>query len=183
MAKDASRWGRIELLIALCALLISSLTAGAAIYQGRMISNQLSVTIWPYVTFTSTLGDSDVELRVENVGAGPAVIRNATLLIDGKPEPSVTGALGLLGFHSQHSNSLTMTSLAPGQVIRAGDSVVIAHVHSQQFAKQAAALQKRVRVHVCYCSVLDQCWLARSDTESPEELKTCATLPRTFIGP
>jgi hypothetical protein len=183
MAKDSSKWGRVDLLIAMCALLISSLTAGAAIYQGRMISNQLSVTVWPYISFRSTLGDSDVELRVENVGAGPAVIRNATLLVDGKPQPSIITAVGLLGFHPQHANSLAITSLAPGEVIRAGDSVLLAHVHSVSFAKQGAALQRRVRVQVCYCSILDQCWLARTDTESPAELKTCATLPRTSIRP
>jgi hypothetical protein len=183
MAKDTTRGSRIDLLIAVCALLISTLTAGAAIYQGRVISNQLSVTVWPYIAFKSTFGGSDVQLQVENVGAGPAIIRNSTLLIDGKTVPSMSTALGTLGYRSARDTSLTLSSLGPGEVIRAGDTSLIAHVHSVRFASLAGSLHRRVRVQICYCSVLGQCWLAKSDAESPVELKDCAALPRTSIAP
>jgi len=57
--------------------------------------------------------------------------------------------------------------------LRAGDSISIARVISPQFAKQAASLQQRVRLHVCYCSILGDCWLAQSDFESPVAVQSC----------
>jgi len=43
MTDNTSRALRIDLIIALFALVISSLAAGAAVYQGRVIARQLSV--------------------------------------------------------------------------------------------------------------------------------------------
>jgi hypothetical protein len=81
------------LLIALCALVVSTLTAAAVIYQGRLLSSQLSVSVWPYVAFQTTVSETTIELDIQNVGAGPALVRGAVLLIDGKVQPSLTAGL------------------------------------------------------------------------------------------
>ena len=87
MSQEQPKGVRADLLIALLALLISTLTATAAIYQGHVISNQLSVTVWPYITYKTTASDSGIQLDVQNVGVGLAIIRGAMLSIDGKPQP------------------------------------------------------------------------------------------------
>src|SRR4029077_19114118 len=137
---------RTDLLIALAALLISTLTAGAAIYQGRIIANQLSVTVWPYLSYKSTVSNTSVQLDVENVGVGPAIIRGATLFIDGKSQPSLSAALHELGFVAKKGTTASLSSLGGGEVIRAGDAVTLARVQSADFALHAAAMQQRVRV-------------------------------------
>ena len=164
---------RTDLIIALCALLVSTLTAAAVIYQGKILSSQLSVTVWPYISYRSTSSDTTIELDVQNVGAGPALIRSAILLIDGKPQPSLAAALRELGFHEAHHDTVSLSSMGPGDVLRAGDSISIARVISPQLAKQAATLAKRVRLQVCYCSILGDCWLAQSDVESPVAVQSC----------
>ena len=174
--------GRTDLLIALCALIVSTLTAAAVIYQGRLLSNQLSVSVWPYVAFQTTVSETAIQLDVQNVGAGPALIRSAVLLIDGMAQPSLGAGLRQLGYHHVHGDDVTLSSIGPGEVLRAADTVTIARIRSRQFAQKAAILQKRVRVHVCYCSILGDCWLAQSEVESPVTVKSCDVLGRGSIA-
>jgi hypothetical protein len=174
--------GRTDLLIALCALFISMLTAAAVIYQGKVLSSQLNVAVWPYVDFQTTTSENSVELDVQNVGAGPALIRGAALLIDGKPQPSLVAGLHELGYRRVHGDHVTLSSIGPGDVLRAGESMAIVRIQSAPFAQKAATLQKRVRLHICYCSILGDCWLARSDAESPAVIKSCDTPPLGAIA-
>ena len=174
--------GRTDLLIALCALIVSTLTAGAVIYQGRLLSSQLSVSVWPYVAFQTTVSETTIELDIQNVGAGPALVRGAVLLIDGKVQPSLIAGLHELGYHYVRGDDVTLSSIGPGEVLRAADTVAIAHIRSRAFAQKAAALQKRVRLHVCYCSILGDCWLAQSEVESPIAVKSCDEAARGAIA-
>jgi hypothetical protein len=169
-------------LIALCALIVSTLTAGAVIYQGRLLSSQLSVSVWPYVAFQTTVSETTIQLDVQNVGAGPALVRSAILLIDDKPQPSLAAGLRQLGYHYSHGDDVTLSSIGPGEVLRAADNLTIARIKSRQFARNAATLQKRVRLHICYCSILGDCWLAQSDVESPIVVKSCDESSRGAIA-
>jgi len=183
MSQEQSKGVRADLLIALFALLISTLTATAAIYQGRVISNQLSVTVWPYLSYKTTASNTGIQLDVENVGVGPAIIRSATLFIDDKPQPSLSSALRQLGYVSRHGNSAGLSSFGAGEVIRAGEAVTLARVQSAAFAARAAELQTRVRLETCYCSLLDQCWLAKSGNVSPLGVRNCDSYANASIAP
>lgn len=174
---------RTDLIIALFALLISTLTASAAIYQGHLIANQLSVTVWPYISYKSTMSNSAIELDVENVGVGPAIVRSAKLFIDGKPQASLTTALAELGYVSKRGDSVTLSSLGSGEVIRAGEEVALARVQSARFAEKAATLQTRVRLETCYCSILGQCWLSKSGGETPKDVRNCDAQASVSLSP
>jgi len=78
---------KLDLWIALAALIVSGLTASAALYQSKVFSDQLSATVWPYLSFTATTAPSSYELTLENDGAGPAIIVGARLRV----EPSARG--------------------------------------------------------------------------------------------
>lgn len=173
MSKETSKALRLDLIIALCALFVSCLAAGAAVYQGHVIANQLSVTVWPYITFRESSGDTDVEVDVENVGSGPAIIGSATLYVDGKPEASLSSSLRKLGLRPNHGATVTLSNLAPGSVIRPGDSLALVRVQSKQFASLAGDAMRRTRIEVCYCSMLQQCWHKATGDDHPTEVKQC----------
>jgi hypothetical protein len=161
---------------------VSTLTAGAVIYQGRLLSSQLSVSVWPYVAFQTTVSESTIQLDVQNVGAGPALVRSAILFIDGKAQPSLAAGLHQLGYRHSRGDNVTLSSIGPGEVLRAADNIAIARVESRRFAQMAATLQRRVRLHICYCSILGDCWLAQSEVESPVEIKSCDESPHGAIA-
>jgi hypothetical protein len=183
MSQEQPKGMRTDLLIALFALLISTLTASAAIYQGHVIANQLSVTVWPYISYKTTVSNTTIELDVENVGVGPAIVRSAMLFIDGKPQASLTTALAELGYVSKHGDSVSLSSLGSGEVIRAGEDVALARVQSARFAANAATLETRVRLETCYCSILGQCWLSTSGGESPTGVKNCDAHGSVSLSP
>ena len=174
MGTDLSKTIRIDVIIAVCALVASSLAAGAAVYQGHVIANQLSVTVWPYITFRESSSNTAIEVDVQNVGAGPAVIGSATLYVDDKPQMSLSSALQTLGLQHSHGSTVTLTNLSPGAVIRAGDSVQLVRVESPQFAALAASVEKRVRIDVCYCSMLQQCWRKVTGQDYPTPSGPCS---------
>jgi hypothetical protein len=98
----------LDLVIAVFALLISTTTAIASIYQSRVISSQLSASVWPYLSFTVSLGRSSARLLVTNVGEGPAIVKGARFAIDGSPQKSVAKALAkLLGIALDSSQRRT----------------------------------------------------------------------------
>ena len=182
MSKDQSKASRVDLYIALCALVVSCLAAGAAVYQGHVIASQLSATVWPYITFRESSSNTYVEVDAQNVGSGPAIIKTAALYVDGKPQPSLATALGELGFRRETGATVTLTNLGPGSVIRPGASVPLVHVESKQFAAKAADAQRRTRFEVCYCSMLQQCWHKSTGEDYPTEVKTCDTSGVTSIN-
>ncbi|HYK52631.1 MAG TPA: hypothetical protein VEV38_03790 [Candidatus Eremiobacteraceae bacterium] len=173
MSNEPSRALRVDLIIALCALVVSCLAAGAAVYQGHVIASQLSVTVWPYVNFRESAGNAYVEVDVQNVGSGPAIIGSATFYVDGKPQSSLSRSLRTLGFKPQNGSTVTLTNLGPGAVIRSGDSVPLLRVDSKQFAALAADAQRRTRIEVCYCSMLQQCWHKATGDDYPTQVHAC----------
>lgn len=170
----------MDLWIAVCALLVSTLTAAAAVYQGRLISNQLSVTVWPYILFHFSSSENEAELDIQNVGTGPAIIRSAALYVDGK-ETSLSAALQTFGIKAARNSTTTLTNLSPGGVIRAGDAAMLLHVHSSGVGIATATVLKRTALEICYCSLLDQCWLKTLRDDYPRPIGACDAKQRHEI--
>src|SRR5579863_7489960 len=74
---------RLDLVIALCALLISTLAAGASFWQARVLQEQLGAQIWPYVGISEDFTGDSAEIGIANDGLGPAILRSATAAVDG----------------------------------------------------------------------------------------------------
>jgi hypothetical protein len=76
-ARTTRAWLRIDLLIAICALLISALTAAASLYQTRVIANQLSSSVWPYlgIAMSREPDTGHLSFAIANDGLGPAIVR------------------------------------------------------------------------------------------------------------
>jgi hypothetical protein len=163
----------LDLVIAVFALLISTTTAIASIYQSRVISSQLSASVWPYLSFTVSLGRSSARLLVTNVGEGPAIVKGARFAIDGSPQKSVAKALAkLLGIALDSSQIKQTASVAPGLVLRPGDAHLIFDMNG---IAPAAFLKLRphVRLSVCYCSLLSQCWITEDEALYPRSVRNC----------
>lgn len=171
-------------MIALAALAVSALTASAAIYQSKVFSDQLSATVWPYLSFTNIVGDSAVQLSLENDGPGPALISGATLTVDGRPMTSLTSALKALNLKPVPRESLSLSSIAPGEVIRGGASATFVKISAAPgVGKLVSTAFPRVGMHVYYCSLLDRCWsVTLHSTGRPAEVRPDA-IPSTGIQP
>ncbi len=162
---------------------MGALTASAAIYQGKVFSDQLSATVWPYLAFVTTTSAKSVEFGVENDGAGPAIVNGASLLIDGRVQPSIMQALKALGFRSGRGGEVVSASVRPGQVVRAGAHIAIVRVVSAEFARRMVSQANRFSAQIYYCSMLNRCWLIKFPSERPIDAPSGGNYARGSIEP
>ncbi len=173
---------KLDLWIALAALIVSGLTASAALYQSKVFSDQLSATVWPYLSFNATTGPSTFTLTLENDGAGPAIIDSAQLFVDGKTLPSMAIALQQLAASIPHHLPLkySTTSIGPGEVIRAGATAQVVKLSTRDLSRLAAAYH-RMTMNVYYCSLLNRCWVVKLHTSERPADVTGQSYPHAAI--
>ena len=173
---------RIELLIATLALLASAAASIATVVQTRVVGNQLSASVWPYVSLNATLGRDDVRLDAVNDGLGPALVRSVTLRLDGRRQQNWRGAFAALArdvraSHPQHAvkaSAEEVGGIGPTSVIRAGESFQLIHVHAALANQVGTPDGLRFQVTMCYCSLLGQCWIAVEDSRTqPAAVSSC----------
>jgi hypothetical protein len=194
--QSQSRGPRLDLFIAICALLISSLGSAASWWQARLLNEQtrvleaqLGAQVWPYVDVSQTIDNATVTFRVENNGLGPAVIRSETATVDGVPKSSMMAVLhatlgGQLVKHKLRGEAwhLALGGDSPGSVLRAGESTALLSFTSKQYAQPLIRASHRIAFGVCYCAIVPgQCWLSTSQGEDPRAMPTCHEIPSDLM--
>ena len=165
---------RLDLVIAVCALLISALATSASWWQTHVVAQQLQAQVWPYLTITGTLSSKEVSYAISNDGLGPAVIRSVVLTVDGKPQQTMVDAMhALIGRMGGQAHGLTMATPGAGTVIRVGGSVTMFHLTSPVLAPKLARQAGRVGLRVCYCSIVGGCWLKEAQRSDPRAVPRC----------
>ncbi|HZV76566.1 MAG TPA: hypothetical protein VFF63_02265 [Candidatus Babeliales bacterium] len=155
---------RLDFVIAFFALVISTVAALASVYQTRVISQQLSATVWPYLNFDNTFGPQSVTLSLTNYGLGPALVRSADMTLNGKHVGSwddVIGAYLQLArrMHVKGRTQISDANLDASVVLSAGVSRRLLDVRTSATTIRAVrAIAREISLRVCYCSLLGQCW-------------------------
>lgn len=154
---------KIEMLIAICALVSSLAAVFIAWDQGRVLRAQQHGAVFPVLQVEgfghNTPTYSDLGVRVRNSGVGPALIESVILKVDGEVIDNFNTPLADLPETSSLTQTgLTGRALAPGEIVtpiemawRREDVTV------EQMAEIAIESQKW-ELNICYCSVFDRCW-------------------------
>lgn len=132
----------------------------------------------PYVQMFSNTGTEHFDLVISNAGIGPAEIRTAEMLIDGKPVRTIDEFL--LGCCDRKERGSVSKSNVMGSMIRPGDSLNYIGIPNDPalLAKMYQAYgARRLELRVCYCSVFEECWTRSSrdfwDAVRPKPVGTC----------
>jgi len=164
-------------MIAAAALVISAAATVTSVFQTRVFANQLSATVWPYLAFSSYESDTELRYTIDNDGLGPAILRSVEVKLDGKPYESFGDLENALMHGKQprrsHSSS---SSLSIGQVLRPGVSTQFIEYAGPGARAIIEDARHRVRITVCYCSLLEQCWILTSveSSKGPVQVPRCA---------
>ncbi|MBV8203894.1 MAG: hypothetical protein JO195_02585 [Candidatus Eremiobacteraeota bacterium] len=190
---------RLDFFIAIAALLVSALTAGALVYQTRIVADQYAATIWPYLDVSSSYSRSGEMFEVVNDGLGPAIVRSAQLWVDGTTVTSWDSYLSALDSEreihtmlarnraaylsgSPVSVHISTSSIGPSTIIRGGDRYPIFKISFGATAPAPvlqALLKHSVAIDLCYCSLNGSCWNSRikpgqNDTSEAQPVSRCA---------
>lgn len=180
---------RLDFVIAIGALLISTVAAVATVYQTRVIASEFSATVWPYVSFDTTNSPALLELDIRNDGLGPAIVRSVKLTWDGKPQPSLEALIatvtaghkrGLAGIRAamragEHLKLTTSTPTA-GLVIPANGQHTAIRMEGAALVRYFQPSLGRFGLSLCYCSLTGSCWTQsyRNHAAEPSSVRSCA---------
>lgn len=175
----------VELLVAGSAVVISLASLLIAKRQSDVMDRQLEASVWPYLQLDNS--DYDVErqaptiiLGVRNVGVGPARVRSIRVTMDDRPVGNARELLerccGMRVERDRASlqlltSGLSGTVLAVDQRVRFFQLTRTPETNAIWFALDSARF--RLRVRVCYCSVLGRCWIARNGTDDALSVDDC----------
>ncbi|MEM1093992.1 MAG: hypothetical protein AAGJ10_05275 [Bacteroidota bacterium] len=188
-----------QTLIALSAIVLSLCGLFISVYEANLIRQSQQAAVWPYVEVSATLGQR-VELRVQNVGVGPARIEAASVTKDGEPVADWRTLVGSVGGASADSISGGYASQISNRVLPAGESETIFRLRGEESLAnrelvrglRTALFKGEVDVSVCYCSVYDACWTAslqdligvsarNQPASGNQPVATCDDAPRSQI--
>jgi len=157
-----SRVFRLDLVIAICALFVSSLATAASWWQSRVVAQQLSSQVWPYLSVQTSYGGGSVALTVSNEGLGPARVRSIVLSLDGKPRRTLTDVLDVIAPAEHRNLHGQFSDVAPGSVIRVGGAVTLFKIGDRKTMIALLRNYRRLDLAVCYCPIIPgDCWIVR----------------------
>ncbi|RPD86349.1 hypothetical protein [Luteimonas sp. 100069] len=139
----------IAALIGLLALVVSSYTA-------LLQREQVRAEVWPYLQTVVMIDQGVLSVGVENKGAGPALVRGLRVYVDEQPQRTwadVFDALGLSDLRDTRASTLN------GVVIARGESLQQVTLDNPADFPRLLGQYSRVRMAICYCSTLGDCWL------------------------
>ncbi|GAB5413964.1 MAG: hypothetical protein Cons2KO_15670 [Congregibacter sp.] len=158
-----------QTLLSLAGVFVGGVALYAALTESQAVREQTAAAVWPYVQMmmidTATDERASFALKFSTVGVGPARIRGARLVVDGRVYrswqevaddafPQGSGQLGDVW------GKTTLT----GRVLAPGEEITALSTDQRDFA---LAMQKAIYSGVtsfsfCFCSIFDQCWIQDS---------------------
>lgn len=184
---------RVNLLLALCAIVISAASFYATYIQADAAEKQVKATTWPYLQFgSSNISDDykepNISFVISNGGVGPAHIKSFTMNYEGKVYKDVyswmkdccDAEFKLLNKHFEdNSSSLAggiITTGITNNILSAGQSLRFLSLkleeHNKPLWDKLNEERRKLSANVCYCSLLDNCY--ESDFESDvKEVEAC----------
>lgn len=180
--------GWLEYVIGGAAVLISAISLQLAISANQTQERLLAASTWPHMQFSTGNrlddGTQAVTLSLENAGVGPARVRSVRVRHDGAVMH--TSDTLLRACCTPGDGNLSVISSDPVRVLVPGESVTfLRYDRTSPDDPVYAALNRarwNVEVEVCYCSVLDDCWMLvtrprEAQPREPTPVKQCPVVP------
>ncbi len=141
--------------IGFLALLVAGYTAYIQRYTADIQAEQTRAQVWPWLEAGNN--DDAYSVEVYNKGVGPAIVRSAQILVDGRAQPDWDHVLDALDVPKPRTYS--ESTIYPN-VVSAGETVPIIKFADQEIYKRfrSAAVSKRLTIEICFCSSLGECW-------------------------
>lgn len=164
---------------------ISAIVVGvAALYvswdQGRVMRQEVRASVWPAVQVEGYVDRRDemmaIGMKLQNSGVGPARIERITIRNEGEVVEDLDALVDRMPAGAERAvASATGRIMAAGEMLvpfelRYSDSSPLAEVDAVDLVQ---SLSQDWTLEVCYCSVLDQCWIGGDREIGQREVERC----------
>ncbi len=159
---------------AVIASLVGFLALAVSAYTAYIQRQQTRAQVWPRLLVGAR--PADRVIAIYDKGMGPAIVRSVQVYVDGKPQPDwdhVIAAQNLGLSERPKFSTIGSVVISPGEELH-----LIKFANDGDFAK---AVFKTPELRICYCSVLDDCWVMDEREKTPallfQEVKSCPVDP------
>lgn len=179
-AAAAPRRDLSERILAVAAIAISAISLWVAFDTQQSNRQLVAEAAWPFVQVYASGGSDEprvLTLSIANAGIGPAKIQSLELFWNGRAYASSAELLkdccgrsipAPAGADAHATENTLGTSTLVGTVLRPGDAVpIIRYALAADDAQTWNAFRKQrfqLSHRVCFCSVLNECWLTKLQT-------------------
>jgi hypothetical protein len=156
---------------------IGALALAVSTYNVVLQQKQVRAQVWPRLLFMPSLNHGAFSYSLLNGGIGPAELRTLRVLVDDKP------------VEDWHEAILRMTgkdlerggwgwSTMHGTLVTAGSTRTVLDVKDESVGRSMFKEQGRLRVEICYCSALEDCWVLEGNV--PRPVSKCPDYAQAF---
>lgn len=148
---------------ALSAVFIGACAVAVSLYTAYLQRSQVEAQTWPFLQLWRS--DDAHILYLSNRGVGPARIRDVHLRVDGEEASSFADALSRIAgkpVQPLHQSYFARRALA------ANEDVQMLELAADDYAALRAS-RHRMTLAICYCSVLNECYLLDENAEHEDD--------------
>ena len=160
-----------EMLVGISAVVIGVCALGVSLYETKLMREEQRSAVLPMLELARSHyidrigGDTSqwrLSLHAENVGIGPARVRDFLVTVDGEPHRTWHSAMqALIG--SDVDIGYGQSSIS-GRTIPPERQVTMFDLADTELAADIIANFERLEFSACYCSVFDECWTTSYST-------------------
>ena len=151
-----------EKIVTGAAVFISLLALFVSIQQTKIMSEQKSASVWPYVQIGTSFGTKRFQIDVDNDGVGPAKIKDVVYSY----KDTTFNFIHELVLHIYNEYNLEKKFMynnieGGNQVLLARESKTIfeATPDSSAVVKKLMSALSDISITIKYCSIYDECWI------------------------
>ena len=162
----------------LVALVISIIAMITSIYEANILKSQQKSMVWPYLSVGTNFSDSGFSATVYNNGTGPAIVKSVEVRVGSKPVGTIFELLEAikpghsLGYDVLRQNKVNNYVFRPGEEVE-----IIGFPWNDENREIAGLIYKKVRILICYESVLGESWIYDSKNDTHKEGSFTAKIP------
>ncbi len=178
---------RVNFILAVCAIVISAASFYATYLQANAAERQVKAATWPWLNFvTSNVNDekkvSELKFELENSGTGPALIKYVKYTYQGRDYFDINPLINacctnieafytMLRKLQEKTKNINFfnefgwmsTSFTNNVLVASGAKIKLLILpktkYNQDFWNKLDKERFKMNVSICYCSLLDQCYL------------------------
>ncbi len=179
-----------EMLVGVSAVFIGVLALGVSLYETSLMRWEQRAAVLPLLElsrsyFSSSEEDANLEkwrlsLNAQNVGIGPARIKDFAVTVDGVSYPTWGDAFeALLGREVEISYG---QSTINGRTIPPDRQVTMFELRDTELTAEIIDEFDRLEFSACFCSIFEECWVTSySSFGGAESIESCSVSEDSFL--
>jgi len=153
----------------LLALAISSIALMVSMYQTNLLRAKQKAMVWPYVTVAPSFSGRGFSYVATNNGVGPALIKSVSSVYQGQSFTRYEALLDSIKADHHIGYDYMKMSRFNETVMKAGEERVLFNIPWDEESRAMAPELRKATFTIQYCSVLDDCWVFKSNVNTREE--------------